>query len=97
MANYLEFEKHLADIEGKAEELRALARQNEGMDVEKEAAALDRKAATMLRDLYKSLTPWQRARSRATRSGPIAATTSSGSSPNTPPWPATATSPTTMP
>ncbi len=61
MANYLEFEKHLADIEGKAEELRALARQNEGMDVEKEAAALDRKAATMLRDLYKSLTPWQRA------------------------------------
>ncbi len=60
MTHYLEFEKHLAEIEGKAEELRALARQNEGMDVEKEAAALDRKAATMLRDLYKNLTPWQR-------------------------------------
>ena len=42
--NYLEFEKPLAEIEGKAEELRALARNNAEMDVEKEAAALDRKA-----------------------------------------------------
>jgi acetyl-CoA carboxylase carboxyl transferase subunit alpha len=60
MTHYLDFEKPLAEIEGKAEELRALARQNEGMDVEKEAAALDRKAADMLRDLYKALTPWQK-------------------------------------
>ncbi len=60
MANYLDFEKHLAEIEGKAEELRAIARQNEGMDVEKEAAALDRKASSMLRDLYKGLTAWQK-------------------------------------
>ena len=40
--NYLEFEKPLAEIEGKAEELRALARANPGMDVTKEAEALDR-------------------------------------------------------
>ena len=60
MTNYLEFEKPLAEIEGKAEELRALARQNEGMNVEKEAAALDRKAAAMLRDLYKNLSPWRK-------------------------------------
>lgn len=58
--NYLEFEKPLAEIEGKAEELRAMARANKEMDVEKEAAALDRKADTMLRDLYKGLTPWQK-------------------------------------
>ena len=58
--NYLEFEKPLAEIEGKAEELRALARKNEGMDVTREAAALDRKAADMLRDLYKSLDPWRK-------------------------------------
>jgi acetyl-CoA carboxylase carboxyl transferase subunit alpha len=58
--NYLDFEKPLAEIEGKAEELRALARQNEGMDVEKEAAALDKKAADMLVQLYKGLTPWQK-------------------------------------
>ena len=58
--NYLDFEKPLAEIEGKAEELRALARQNEKMDVEKEAAALDRKAAEMLRDLYRNLDAWQK-------------------------------------
>jgi acetyl-CoA carboxylase carboxyl transferase subunit alpha len=58
--NYLEFEKPLAEIEGKAEELRALARKNEGMDVTREAAALDKKAADMLRDLYKSLDPWRK-------------------------------------
>ena len=58
--NYLDFEKPLAEIEGKAEELRALARKNEGMDVSKEAAALDKKAGDMLRDLYKKLDPWQK-------------------------------------
>ncbi|MFZ5710233.1 MAG: acetyl-CoA carboxylase carboxyltransferase subunit alpha [Pseudomonadota bacterium] len=58
--NYLDFEKPLAEIEGKAEELRALARKSEGMDVEKEASALDRKAADMLRDIYKSLDPWRK-------------------------------------
>jgi acetyl-CoA carboxylase carboxyl transferase subunit alpha len=57
---YLEFEKPLAEIEGKAEELRALARKNEAMDVEKEAAALDKKAADLLRELYKSLDPWRK-------------------------------------
>ncbi|WP_112873525.1 acetyl-CoA carboxylase carboxyltransferase subunit alpha [Paracoccus endophyticus] len=57
---YLEFEKPLSDLEGKAEELRALARRGEGVDLEKEAAALDRKAADMLRDLYKSLDPWRK-------------------------------------
>ena len=57
---YLDFEKPLADIEGKAEELRAMARTNPGMDVAKEAEALDRKADQALRDLYKTLTPWQK-------------------------------------
>ncbi|MBU2889692.1 MULTISPECIES: acetyl-CoA carboxylase carboxyltransferase subunit alpha [Celeribacter] len=60
MTHYLEFEKPLAEIEGKAEELRALARNNEEMDVEKEAAALDKKAADLLKDLYKGLTPWRK-------------------------------------
>ncbi|TBN39854.1 acetyl-CoA carboxylase carboxyltransferase subunit alpha [Paracoccus subflavus] len=58
---YLDFEKPLADIEGKAEELRALARKSENaVDVEKEAAALDRKSADLLRDLYRSLDPWRK-------------------------------------
>ena len=58
--NYLEFEKPLAEIEGKAEELRAMARGNAGMDVSTEASALDRKADQMLKDLYKGLTAWQK-------------------------------------
>ena len=58
--NYLDFEKPLAEIEGKAEELRAMARREEGMDVEDQAKALDKKAADMLRDLYKDLTPWRK-------------------------------------
>jgi acetyl-CoA carboxylase carboxyl transferase subunit alpha len=58
--NYLEFEKPLAEIEGKAEELRALARDNSEMDIEKEAAALDKKAKTMLVDLYNDLSPWRK-------------------------------------
>ncbi|MHA1128395.1 MAG: acetyl-CoA carboxylase carboxyltransferase subunit alpha [Alphaproteobacteria bacterium] len=60
MQNYLEFEKPLAEIEGKAEELRAMARQNPEMDVTKEAAALDTKAEAMLADLYKDLTAWRK-------------------------------------
>ena len=60
MAHYLDFEKPLAEIEGKAEELRAMARQNEDMDVEKEAENLDRKAQDILVDLYNNLTPWRK-------------------------------------
>ncbi|WP_120499709.1 acetyl-CoA carboxylase carboxyltransferase subunit alpha [Roseovarius sp. EL26] len=60
MTNYLDFEKPLAEIEGKAEELRAMARANDEMNVEDEAGALDKKAADMLRDLYKNLTPWRK-------------------------------------
>jgi acetyl-CoA carboxylase carboxyl transferase subunit alpha len=58
--NYLDFEKPLAEIEGKAEELRALARSNKEMDIGKEVEGLDRKAEQALRDLYKNLTPWQK-------------------------------------
>ena len=60
MSNYLEFEKPLADIEGKAEELRAMARDNDEMDIEKEAHALDAKAQALLADLYKDLSPWRK-------------------------------------
>ncbi len=60
MTQYLDFEKPLAEIEGKAEELRALARGNSDMDVTQEAAALDTKARAMLEDIYKALTPWRK-------------------------------------
>ena len=60
MTNYLDFEKPLAEIEGKAAELRAMAQTGEGVNVDEEAGALDRKASEMLRDLYKDLTPWRK-------------------------------------
>lgn len=60
MTLYLDFEKPLAEIEGKAEELRAMARDNPEMDVEKEAAALDKKAGELLTSLYANLAPWRK-------------------------------------
>ena len=62
MMHYLDFEKPLAEIEGKAEDLRALARSGEDTaDVVEQAEALDRKAQGLLRTLYGKLTPWQKA------------------------------------
>ena len=61
MQNYLEFEKPLAEIEGKAAELRAMAEKSEDdVDVEAEASALDKKAQSMLAELYKNLNPWRK-------------------------------------
>jgi acetyl-CoA carboxylase carboxyl transferase subunit alpha len=60
VTQYLEFEKPLAEIEGKAEELRAIARQSEDMDINEEAAGLDTKAESLLVELYSSLTPWRK-------------------------------------
>ena len=60
MTQYMDFEKPLAEIEGKAEELRAMARRDPDTDMTAEAKALDVKAAKMLDDLYKNLTPWRK-------------------------------------
>ena len=61
MTHYLDFEKPLAELEGKAAELRAMAAQEETKDVAGEADALDRKAKEKLAELYGKLTPWQKA------------------------------------
>ena len=58
--NYLDFEKGLAEVQGKAEELRALARQDPNMDVSSEADQLEARGAELLKELYASLTPWQK-------------------------------------
>ena len=60
MTHYLDFEKPLAEIEGKAEELRAMERANPEANVGGEAEALDGKAADLLADLYADLTPWRK-------------------------------------
>jgi acetyl-CoA carboxylase carboxyl transferase subunit alpha len=60
MQNYLDFEKAVAEVQGKAEELRAMARQDPSMKIGAEADQLERRATEMLRELYKGLTPWQK-------------------------------------
>jgi acetyl-CoA carboxylase carboxyl transferase subunit alpha len=60
MTQYMDFEKPLSEIEGKAEELRAMARRDPESDVTEEAKALDIKADKMLEELYKNLTPWRK-------------------------------------
>jgi acetyl-CoA carboxylase carboxyl transferase subunit alpha len=60
MHSYLEFEKGLAEIEGKAAELRALADKDPQMSVEAEAVALDDRAAQLLKDLYADLSAWRK-------------------------------------
>ncbi len=60
MQNYLEFEKGVAELQGKAEELRSMARQDPELKIGSEVDQLERRAAEMLRDTYRQLTPWQK-------------------------------------
>src|SRR6185295_14992160 len=58
MRSYLDFEKPVAELDAKVEELRALAAG--GSDIAEEIASIEDKAAQALRDLYANLTPWQK-------------------------------------
>jgi acetyl-CoA carboxylase carboxyl transferase subunit alpha len=60
MRTYLDFEKPVADLEAKLEELRALSAGGESVAIGEEVAKLEAKAAQALKDLYANLTPWQR-------------------------------------
>ncbi|WP_150495198.1 acetyl-CoA carboxylase carboxyltransferase subunit alpha [Roseibium aquae] len=60
MHSYLEFEKPVADIEGKIQELRALAADGEAVNVDDEIERLRSKSASTLKDIYGKLTPWQK-------------------------------------
>lgn len=60
MRSYLDFEKPIADLEGKVQELRAVSGAGETVDVGAEIARLEAKAASTLADLYGKLTPWQK-------------------------------------
>jgi acetyl-CoA carboxylase carboxyl transferase subunit alpha len=57
---YLDFEKPVADLEGKVAELRALQAEDAAVDVADEIARLESKAQKALSDLYTKLTPWQK-------------------------------------
>ncbi|WP_336055445.1 acetyl-CoA carboxylase carboxyltransferase subunit alpha [Nitratireductor sp. CH_MIT9313-5] len=61
MYNYLDFEKPVADLEGKILELKKLSETGEAVDVADEIARLEKRSRDALRDIYQSLTPWQKA------------------------------------
>lgn len=58
MRSYLDFEKPVAELESKIDELRALAAS--GSDIGDEVARIEDKAAQALTELYSNLTPWQK-------------------------------------
>src|SRR5215468_491217 len=60
MRSYLDFEKPVAEIEAKLEELRAVETPESAAAIGEEITRLEAKAAQTLQDLYENLTPWQK-------------------------------------
>ncbi|SFK45409.1 acetyl-CoA carboxylase carboxyltransferase subunit alpha [Methylocapsa palsarum] len=60
MQSYLDFEKPVAELEAKVQELRQLAAQGDAVVIGDELARLEGKAEKALVDLYANLTPWQK-------------------------------------
>src|SRR4051812_8399910 len=59
MRSYLDFERPVAELEAKVEELRELG-QDGAVAISDDIARLEAKAAAALKELYAALTPWQR-------------------------------------
>jgi acetyl-CoA carboxylase carboxyl transferase subunit alpha len=60
MRSYLDFEKPVADLQGKVQELRSLGDEGDAVGIGEEIARLEAKAAQALADIYDRLTPWQK-------------------------------------
>ncbi|MEI7803716.1 MAG: acetyl-CoA carboxylase carboxyltransferase subunit alpha [Hyphomicrobiales bacterium] len=60
MRSYLDFEKPVAELEAKVEELRAMEASGNAVAVGDEISKLEVKAALALKELYTGLTPWQK-------------------------------------
>ena len=60
MHTYLDFEKPIAELEGKVQELRLLAQEDPSVSIGDEVSKLETKASQLLQDTYSSLTPWQK-------------------------------------
>lgn len=61
MHAYLDFERPIADLEGKIVELRQLGEHDPSMRIDDEVARLQAKAQQLITDAYARLTPWQKA------------------------------------
>ncbi len=60
MRSYLDFEKPVAELEAKIEELRALQTEGDAIAIGEEIGRIEGKAALALKELYAGLTPWQK-------------------------------------
>jgi acetyl-CoA carboxylase carboxyl transferase subunit alpha len=60
MRSYLDFEKPVAELDSKVEELRAIEQGDDAVAITEEIARLAAKSEQALRDLYAGLTPWQK-------------------------------------
>jgi acetyl-CoA carboxylase carboxyl transferase subunit alpha len=58
--HYLEFERPIAELEGKIVELRKLAEEDPSMDIDGQVEQLQARAGTLVADTYARLTPWQK-------------------------------------
>jgi acetyl-CoA carboxylase carboxyl transferase subunit alpha len=60
MRTYLDFEKPIAELESKVEELKSLARTGPSVSIAEEVHRLEQKAREALVETYAKLTPWQK-------------------------------------
>jgi acetyl-CoA carboxylase carboxyl transferase subunit alpha len=60
MRSYLDFEKPVAELEAKVEEMRALQAAGDAIAIGEEINRIEVKADQALKELYSTLTPWQK-------------------------------------
>jgi acetyl-CoA carboxylase carboxyl transferase subunit alpha len=60
MQSYLDFEKPVADLEGKIAELKSLATNDQAVSIDEEVGRLSSRADEALGEIYRKLTPWQK-------------------------------------
>jgi acetyl-CoA carboxylase carboxyl transferase subunit alpha len=60
MRSYLDFEKPVAELEAKVEEMRALQASDDAIAIGEEISRIESKAAQALKEIYAELTPWQK-------------------------------------
>jgi acetyl-CoA carboxylase carboxyl transferase subunit alpha len=60
MRSYLDFEKPVAELEAKVQELRQVEAREDSVGIGEELTRLEAKAEKALADLYANLTPWQK-------------------------------------
>ncbi|HEX4077360.1 MAG TPA: acetyl-CoA carboxylase carboxyltransferase subunit alpha [Rhizomicrobium sp.] len=61
MHTYLDFERPIAELEGKIEELRQLAAKDSAMQIGEEVSRLQARTRNLVSETYARLTPWQKA------------------------------------